>query len=143
MSRRQGFTLVELVVVVLILGILAAIAAPKIFSNTNEAADSGVMQTLASVRDAVELYKAQNGTYPQPSDSDELHTMLNAYLRGTVFPKVTVANKNSNAVVLDTDDDPTVTAGSEGWVYSKSTGEIIINSSDALSSNASVNYNQL
>jgi general secretion pathway protein G len=141
--RRKGFTLVELVVVILILGILAAIAAPKIFLNTGSAADHAVMQTLATVRDAVELYRAQSGTYPQPADSAELHTMLDSYLRGTTFPRVTVGGKNSNAVVLDADDTPTVTAGTEGWVYSKSSGELIINSSSALTSNATITYEQL
>ena len=96
-----------------------------------------------TVRDAVELYRARFGSYPQPADSDGLHVMLNPYLRGTTFPRVTVGNKNSNAVALHSGDTPTVTAGSEGWVYSKSSGELIINSQSPLSSNASITYDQL
>ena len=61
MMRRKGFTLVELVVVILILGILAGVAAPKMFNTSAKATDNGLKQTLGIVRDAIELYQSQNG----------------------------------------------------------------------------------
>ena len=61
MSQRNGFTLIELVVVIMILGILAAVAAPKLLNTSATAIDNGLKQTLAVVRDAIELFVAENG----------------------------------------------------------------------------------
>ena len=61
MKARTAFTLVELVVVVMILGILAAVAAPKFLDTSATATDNGLKQSLGIVRDAIELYAADHG----------------------------------------------------------------------------------
>ncbi|MBC8356465.1 MAG: prepilin-type N-terminal cleavage/methylation domain-containing protein [Planctomycetes bacterium] len=140
MARKSGFTLVELVVVVLILGILAAIAAPKIINNADEAADSGVAQTLAAVRDALELYKTQitAGGYPQGTSAD-IHTKLKPFIRGTTFPKAKVGGQNSSAIKIDA---ALTVSGTEGWVYDPATGDFIVNS-DALTNDGVTKYSEL
>ena len=65
-QNKKGFTLVELVVVVLILGILAAIAVPKLINTSQTATDNGLKRTLHVVRDAVEMFVADNGGLPGP-----------------------------------------------------------------------------
>ena len=62
--RQKGFTLVELLIVVIILAILAAIVVPQFASSTSDAEVSSLDSTLANMRTAVELYYQQHGEYP-------------------------------------------------------------------------------
>jgi prepilin-type N-terminal cleavage/methylation domain-containing protein len=64
-SLSSGFTLVELLVVVVILGVLAAIAIPQFTSNTEDAKLAALDSSLAELRNSVELYYHQhNAIYP-------------------------------------------------------------------------------
>ena len=63
-SSEAGFTLVELLIVVIILGILAAIVVPQFGSSTDDAKSAALDTTLAHVRGAVDLYYQQHGDYP-------------------------------------------------------------------------------
>lgn len=65
LGNRSGFTLVELLIVVIILGVLAAVAIPQFSSNTEDAKISALDTNLAELRNAVELYYHQHGAvYP-------------------------------------------------------------------------------
>jgi general secretion pathway protein G len=128
--QKSGFTLVELVVVVMILGILAAVAAPRLLETSDTATENGVKQTLAVVRDAIERYSAQNGgTKPGETDSGDglaFKADLKPYLRGDSFPKCPVGNKNSDVRMVMIGDVTSAT-GSQGWAYSNDTGDFRIN----------------
>lgn len=145
MRKNTGFTLVELVVVVMILGILAAVAAPKVLGTSAKATDNSVKQTLAVVRDAIERYAAENGgTLPGSSDDTEatFKLQLKDYLRGA-FPKCPVGLAD-DVVVVESDPGALSATGTGGaWMYSTDTGEFIINSLDAVPSMTGVNYDEL
>jgi prepilin-type N-terminal cleavage/methylation domain-containing protein len=129
MIKRKGFTLIELVVVVMILGILAAVAAPKLLNTTGAATDSGVKQTLAVVRDAIERYAADRGGQLPADPSTDL---LPDYLRGS-FPECPVGEAPSAArAQVATTTGAGISADAtplKGWKYSTDEGEFIINSS--------------
>ena len=60
----SGFTLIEVLVVVLILGILAALIVPRIMDRPDEAKRVAAKADIASLVQAVKLYRLDNGTYP-------------------------------------------------------------------------------
>ena len=59
-SIRKGFTLIEILIVVIILGILAAIVIPQFSSASNDARKSNVQSTVQTLRSQVALYKLQH-----------------------------------------------------------------------------------
>lgn len=64
MQKSAGFTLIEVMVVVVILGILAALILPKIMSRPEQARLVKVKQDLLAIQSALDLYKLDNGFYP-------------------------------------------------------------------------------
>ena len=123
-KKRAGFSLIELVVVVLILGILAAVAAPRMFDTANNARQNGTKQSLSVIRDAVELYKSQNGSNPPAAT---MATALKPFLKGP-FPAVQIgANQNANVVASTQNPIATPEAGGAGWAYNVTTGEVVVN----------------
>jgi general secretion pathway protein G len=63
-ARQGGFTLLEVMVVVVILGILAALVVPKIISRPDEARVVAAKQDIASLMQALKLYRLDNLRYP-------------------------------------------------------------------------------
>ena len=61
---HRGFTLVELLIVVIVLAILAAIVVPQFSAASNDAKLRALDTTLANMRAAIDLYYQQHGKYP-------------------------------------------------------------------------------
>jgi len=61
---RRGFTLIEILIVVLVLGILAALTIPQFVDATDVTNDASVRSQLQSLRSQIELYRNQEGTDP-------------------------------------------------------------------------------
>ena len=62
--RQQGFTLIEIMVVVVILGILAAVVVPRIMSRPDEARIVKAKSDIQQIETALNLYRLDNYTYP-------------------------------------------------------------------------------
>ncbi len=72
---QRGFTLLEIMVVVVILGILAALVVPKIISRPDEARVVAAKQDIASLMQALKLYRLDNQRYPTTEQGlQALHT---------------------------------------------------------------------
>lgn len=70
MRAKSGFTLVEILIVVVILGILAAIVIPQFTDASEQAKESSLVSDLQTMRSQVELYKIQhNGLLPGAGDA--------------------------------------------------------------------------
>ncbi len=65
----KGFTLIEVMVVVVILGILASIIVPKLMSRPDQAKIVKARQDVLAIESALELYKLDNGIYPSTDQS--------------------------------------------------------------------------
>ena len=63
MLNRKGFTMVELLVVLVIIAILAAVATPLFLSNTQRAKASEASATMALLRQALREFRIQNGNF--------------------------------------------------------------------------------
>jgi general secretion pathway protein G len=64
MKNRNGFTLLEIIVVVFILSLLAAIVAPKIIGRTDDARIAEAKVQIKNLETALKLFKLDNGDYP-------------------------------------------------------------------------------
>ena len=62
--QRAGFTLIEIMVVVFILGLLVTLVAPKIIGRTDEARRTKALADIKGIEEALHLFKLDNGYYP-------------------------------------------------------------------------------
>ncbi|MEQ9406113.1 MAG: prepilin-type N-terminal cleavage/methylation domain-containing protein [Fuerstiella sp.] len=126
--KRRGFTLVELTVVILIIGVIATIAAPKFFDSLGDAQDNAAISSLATIRNSIQLYKANNTSYPG-TDEASFKAIIEPLLQNG-FPKCPVGNKDATIRVVTENTDPLTASGNESWAYNTQTGEFRINHAD-------------
>ena len=100
--RRAGFTLVELMVVVIIIGILAAAATPIYYSQTRRARQVEATDGLGAIRQAERVYSTERGVYLAVSAGDMGNDPNGAPPGlGLDFSKNTYYDQNCFSVVLD------------------------------------------
>lgn len=121
----KAFTLVEILIVVVILGILAAIVVPQFTSASQEAQAGNVATQLQTIRGQIELYRVKhNGNYPPSlivggAGDDAWADLVGAdYMRDQPMNPRT----SSSSVVLGTSIADST--GTDGWIFNPLTGDI-------------------
>jgi general secretion pathway protein G len=115
MKAKKGFTLVEILIVVVILGILAAIVIPQFTSASQEAKLSALKSNLQTIRQQIELYKFRNNDQP-PTVAGFVTQMTVPDANGISYLQRVPNNSFTN--------DSTVGAWSSGssWELNETTG---------------------
>ena len=76
MIKQKGFTLIELMIVVAIIGVLAAIAIPQYNKYVARTQVAEAFALLGPVKQALTLYHQENGDFPDQGDADDRHDAL-------------------------------------------------------------------
>ena len=83
--HSTGFTIVELLIVIVIIGILAAISIVAYNGISKNARNTARLQELRQWERSIQLYRAQYGQDPRPSEADKARTGMPIYCLGTGF----------------------------------------------------------
>lgn len=132
---KKSFTLVEILIVVAILGILAAVTMPAVKDYAQQAKESAAKDNLRILRNAIGLYAAQHGGiapgYPNddPSQTPNRVTLANQLLSGKYFNQLPGNPFNGKAflqtkMVGNNDPFPDPPTGNFAWIYKPATKEI-------------------
>jgi len=137
---RHGFTLIEVLIVVVILAVLAATIIPQFTDSTKDAQESVLLTNLKILRTQIQVYRAHHGGKAPSGDLSELLKATHAdgtdggkfgpYLQ--FIPKNELTDSNAvipiaaeNAVAGDVTSD-------DGWIYSTTSSKLWINHVDYL-----------
>jgi prepilin-type N-terminal cleavage/methylation domain-containing protein len=74
--NKKGFTLIELIIVVVIIGILALVAIPRYFASVQKARKSQAVVTLTHIKDAMAGYYAVNGILPAVTPGTDINVIV-------------------------------------------------------------------
>jgi type II secretion system protein G len=144
-NRERGFTLVEVLIVVVIMAVLAAVVIPQFASSTDDAKNSTAEFNLSTLRSVIQTFRAQhNGVYPAVDGTTKL---LEQLLQKTAPNGTIDANGAYGPYLVEFPDNPftsvntvktttktsiaagDVTADDEGgWLYNETTGQIWLDS---------------
>lgn len=126
MSKNQGFTLIELMIVVAIIGILAAIAVPSYQNYTRRAATGELLMVAAPIKTSISEYRVLKGTWPTNAGLAGVvnltasgHVASSAYAGGNTFTITGNADTTGGNVITFT-GTADATSGNVNWACTSS-----------------------
>ena len=130
MKKSKGFTLIELVMVLVLIGILAAVAIPRFHDMQQKAQEASVQGALGNVRSAISIWRANDlaegissaNAYPTLAEMQN-NSILDSDMPENPFADANPADVEAHATKGQTDGDP-------GWRYNASAGEFWANSNE-------------
>jgi general secretion pathway protein G len=139
-QRRNAFTLIEVLIVVIIMAVLAATIIPQFSQSTDDAMDSSVSFNLHTMQTQIEMYRFQhNGNWPEFANIVAQLTAATNVSGGATgdtrfgpYMQEVPANPfNQSNVVVAGDGSALVGGGVAGWQYDATTGRVSANNSEA------------
>ena len=144
-ARKSGFTLVEVLIVVVIMAILAATIIPQFTDSTSDAKASTTKFNLHTLRSQIELYRTQhNGEVPSATlteltvstDIDGTQGTGTGFPYGPYIRQIPENPFTNSATITAITNDPATAGdvtGSGGWLYNGTTGGLWIDHADYFS----------
>lgn len=131
LSRQAGFTLIELVIIIVVLGILAAVAIPKYQDMSAQAREASGRAALGALRSGISIYYANTAlttgtaTWPTLSQLETYNTVM-----ATPIPKNPYQpDANAPDSIVTGVTKGTIVGARGGWAYRAATGEVWLNTS--------------
>lgn len=126
---RSGFSAIEVVICILMAGLLATVATPRVLHKIEDTRRVATMESLGKIRDAIHRYQDESDDYWCP---DDLVACLADNFTDGEFPVAAVSSSSSSSsnsvtyIASDPIGAGDVTADG-GWLYNAGTGEIRVN----------------
>ena len=112
-KQQSGFTLIEIMVVVVIIGILASVVVPRIMDNPDKARTAKAKNDIRALESAMDLYRLDNFTYP--STDEGLDALITS-------PSSSPANWKQGGYIKKLNNDP----WGNDYLYDNDGGNIVI-----------------
>ncbi|MGF1779349.1 pilin [Vibrio nomapromontoriensis] len=125
-NKQQGFTLIELMIVVAVIGVLAAVALPQYQKYVAKAEAASALATLSGLKSNIETYTLEKGSFPNSSDSGVKELLgFPSSLSGAITSS-RVGVSSAGKVIVDfsdvTDSSPAIKSTKLGLVRDESGG---------------------
>lgn len=121
LKKEHGFTLIEIMIVVVIIAILATVVTPQFKTIIQKSKETKLKENLKVLRNAIDVeFTKRNGKYPEE--------ITPAMFKENTIPEDVIKEKTS--VVITNDDPITVNSSEGGWIYNPKSGEVRINNNE-------------
>lgn len=130
-KQHRGFTLIELIIIIVVLGILAAVAIPRYSNITDEAREASARAALGGLRSGIAIYYASKAVETGQAQWPPLDSLraIGVVMEHQIPTNPYVSDQLSPDSIIAGTTKGTVEGTAAGWKYNENTGEIWANTS--------------